>query len=200
VMRRRDPLCCVNGFLFDVIPSPSHLFDLFNAMRRGDPPYDVCLTLFDMRRGETLSVMSMGFIQCDDRGNPSVMYRYFPCLPASSALSYDLPDLSRPSQTPFNPFPVFHPLPNIFHCVLMTSTASTGFHWLPPASAHFRSEPRSNSPCLGVMTRNSHGPFRPKRHLIVPLCLGTLFLVIIVFIVLSLSHCSSLLLFVYYYI
>ena len=54
--------------------------------------------------------------------------------------------------------------------------------------------------CLGAMARNSRGLFRPKRHLIVPLCLGTLFLVIIVFIVLSLSHCSSLLLFVYYYI
>jgi len=153
------------------------------------------------------------------------MYCYFLCLPASSALSHnlpdlfrtssgplpdlfrtssrplpDLPDLSQPSHTPSDPFPVFHPLPDNFH----------GFHWLPPApgslplpsmsSAHFRSELRNNSPCLGVMIRNSRGPFRPKRHLIVPLCLGTLFLVIIVFIVLSLSHCSSLLLLVYYYI
>jgi len=64
--------------------------------------------------------------------------------------------------------------------------------------------PRSNVPwsnaCLGAMARNSCGPLRPKRHILVPLCFSTLFLVIIVFIILSLSHCSSLLLFAYYYI
>ena len=64
--------------------------------------------------------------------------------------------------------------------------------------------PQSNVPwsnaCLRAMARNSHGPLRPKRHILVPLCFGALFLVIIVFIILSLSHCSSLLLFVYYYI
>jgi len=47
--------------------------------------------------------------------------------------------------------------------------------------------PRTNAPCLGAMARNSHGPLRPKRHILVPLCFGTLSLVIIVFIILSLS-------------
>jgi len=52
--------------------------------------------------------------------------------------------------------------------------------------------PRTNAPCLGAMclgamARNSHGPLQPKRHVLVPLCFGTLFLVIIVFIILSLS-------------
>ena len=41
--------------------------------------------------------------------------------------------------------------------------------------------------CLRAMARNSHSPLRPKRHILVPLCFSTLFLVIIVFIILSLS-------------
>ena len=37
--------------------------------------------------------------------------------------------------------------------------------------------PRTNAPCLGAIARNSRGPLRPKMHVIVPLCLGTLSLV-----------------------
>jgi len=134
----------------------------------------------------------------------SVTYRYFPCLsrlfrtfPRPSGPPPNLPHLSRTSRTPSDPFLVFHRLPLPPTRFWTTSTGSTGFHWLPHASAPSRG---AIAMCLGAMARNSRGPFRPKRHLIVPLCLGTLFLVIIVFIVLSLSHCSSLLLFVYYYI
>ena len=60
--------------------------------------------------------------------------------------------------------------------------------------------PWTNAPCLRAMAQNFHGLLQPKRHILVPLCFSTLFLVIIVFIILSLSHCSSILLFVYYYI
>jgi len=62
-------------------------------------------------------------------GGIPVTYRYFPCLPASSALSFwtssgplpDLPHLSRTSRTPSDLFPVSH----------MSSTAS---QCLPPRS------------------------------------------------------------------
>jgi len=58
-------------------------------------------------------------------------------------------------------------LPLVFHCLPLLPTRFHVFHRLLHASA-LR---------LGAMARNSHSPLRPKRHVIVPLCLGTLFLV-----------------------
>jgi len=107
-----------------------------------------------------------------------VTYRYFPCLsrlfrtfPRPSGPPPNLPHLSRTSRTPSDPFLVFHRLPLPPIRFWTASTGSTGFHWLPHASAPSRG---AIAMCLGVMARNSRGPLRPKKACPVPLCLGTL--------------------------
>ena len=55
----------------------------------------------------------------------------------------------------------------------------------PQASDQHTSDQCSMPQSNGAMAQNSRGPLRPKRHILVPLCFGTLFL--IVFIILSLS-------------
>ena len=73
-----------------------------------------------------------------------VTYRYFPCLPASSALFHDLPDLFTTS----DPFPVSHPLPDNFH----------DFHWLPPAPGsllRLPCLPHASTPSRGAMAHAS---------------------------------------------
>jgi len=57
-----------------------------------------------------------------------VTYCYFPCLPASSALSHGLLDLPHLFRTPSDPFPVSH----------MSSTTSQHLPLLPLASTGFR--------------------------------------------------------------
>jgi len=73
-----------------------------------------------------------------------------------------------------------------FHSEPWTKHASDQIP-MPRTNMPWTNAPCLRAMCLGAMAQNPRGPLRPKRHILVPLCFGTLFLVIIVFIILSLS-------------